>query len=357
MKKNNYFLLAVFTAVVAFTSQQAKAFPPYIYEGFDYEIGATPLNYNPLVPGTWGAVHMWKPASSWNGYGGSFSNTFPWGVTDVSPMVVPSLVQTGKYFNGNGEWVSCFLREINTDWNSPYWDYMDESKLGKSGTTLWFSVILRPQKNKKEAALGLCKAYNEQSVMKIGAFGGNYWGIRVNNDAEQALSTVPIVNDEAKFLVCKVEYTDVTGGTITLYIDPTPGVEPSNAAATLTTTSDIRFKSVQLLTHYSGGCMAADEIRIATTYDEVAPSTGPSTGLVQDMKKDIRVYSRDGKVVADLTMLKGLSTVSVIDTKGAVVKTIQNVGAESVTFDVANKGLYMVRVQNSGKSATLKVVL
>ncbi|HOL29828.1 MAG TPA: T9SS type A sorting domain-containing protein, partial [Paludibacteraceae bacterium] len=53
----------------------------------------------------------------------------------------------------------------------------------------------------------------------------------------------------------------------------------------------------------------------------------------------------------------GLSTVSVIDTKGAVVKTIQNVGAESVTFDVANKGLYMVRVQNSGKSATLKVVL
>ena len=70
-----------------------------------------------------------------------------------------------------------------------------------------------------------------------------------------------------------------------------------------------------------------------------------------------KVYNNNGQIAVDLTALKGASTVSVIDTKGSVIKTIQNVGAEMLTIHVANKGIYLVQVNNAGKTSTLKVVL
>lgn len=358
MKKTNYFFIAAIIAVLGFfISQKANAFAPYIYEGFDYAIGAMPLNYNPLVPGPYGDNGIWKPGSAWIGYGGAFSNTAPWGVSDASPMVVSSLVQTGKYFNGNGSWVPFFYRMVNTDWNSPYGEYLDGGKLGKTGTTLWFSVILRPQLTKKTAAMGLSTAGNNTSVVRVGAFGGNFWGIRVNNATEEALSTVPVVNDEAKFVVFKIEYTGATGGTISIFINPTPGVEPVNPAATLTTAFDIKFSHVQLIAEDTQGSMAADEIRIASTYAEAAPSNGPLSELKQNKLENIVVYGVNGTILADLTNLKGASIVTLFDLKGAVIEKIQYVGSEKVAIKVANKGLYIVRIQNSGKETNVKVAI
>lgn len=68
-------------------------------------------------------------------------------------------------------------------------------------------------------------------------------------------------------------------------------------------------------------------------------------------------YNRNGQIAVDLTALKGASSVSVIDTKGSVIKTIENAGAQLLTINVANKGLYLVQVKNGGKVSTSKVVL
>jgi len=70
-----------------------------------------------------------------------------------------------------------------------------------------------------------------------------------------------------------------------------------------------------------------------------------------------RIYNSNGKIAVDLTALKAASTVSVIDTKGSVIKTIENAGAQLLTINVANKGVYLVRVQNGAKVSTAKVVL
>jgi chitodextrinase len=70
-----------------------------------------------------------------------------------------------------------------------------------------------------------------------------------------------------------------------------------------------------------------------------------------------RIYSLNGQIAADLSTLKGATTVSVIDTKGSVIKTVRSTGSALLTINVANKGVYLVRVQNGAKVSTAKVVL
>ena len=70
-----------------------------------------------------------------------------------------------------------------------------------------------------------------------------------------------------------------------------------------------------------------------------------------------RIYSQSGKIIADLSSVNGASIVSVIDTKGSVIKTLQSKGFELLNINIPSKGIYLVRVQNGDKLSTQKVVL
>jgi len=69
------------------------------------------------------------------------------------------------------------------------------------------------------------------------------------------------------------------------------------------------------------------------------------------------VYGTNNKIVVDLSSVKGSSIVTVIDTKGSIVKSLQSQGAELLNINVSNKGIYLVRVQNGEKLLTQKVIL
>jgi len=356
--KTNYFFLSVACATILFFSAgKVSAAAPYIYEGFDYELGtATNANLNGFNGGI-----GWGVDRTWGVWGGDITGTATNGVTDDSPLTVAGLVQTARHLNGLDNWVNSVSRMINGVWYSPYADNLVNGNLGMPGTTLWYSVILRPQNNKKTCSLSLSKSGDRNFAVRVGAFGGSFWGIEVGEGTEnataEALSTVPIVNNEVKFLVFKIDYAQTVGGTITLYVDPTPGTEPTVASATLTTENDIQFTNVTLFSGYSMGDMAADELRIATTYALVAPSTGGTTGIAKNIVENVHVYSNNGQIVADLSAVKGAATVTVFDTKGSVIRTIQSAGAELLNINVANQGVYLVRVQNGANSSTVKVVL
>jgi len=97
-----------------------------------------------------------------------------------------------------------------------------------------------------------------------------------------------------------------------------------------------------------------------TTYDLIVNGSVADdlpTSIAQNKLNNVSVYAHNSQIIADLTAVKGASTVSVIDTKGAVIKTIQSAGTEMLTINVANKGIYMVQVKNAGKTSTLKVAL
>jgi len=80
------------------------------------------------------------------------------------------------------------------------------------------------------------------------------------------------------------------------------------------------------------------------------------TTFVQNNSAGGRIFTQNGAIVADLTSEIGTSTISVIDTKGTVIKTVA-AGSEFISFKVLNKGVYVVRVQNGQKLITKKVVL
>ncbi len=321
---------------------------PNLYEGFNYPLGATDFSYD---------AANWKGAwASVGGSGATFGGANN-GIATASPLVVSGLLQTGNYYLGTAAWVSTVLREVNRDWNSPYADYLTASskQLGLAGKTLWLSIILRPQTTSKTAYLGGGIGLDATCLFSIGAFGGTYWGLKIGTI--EYPSTVPIVVNEAVFLVCKIDFAATT--TVTLYVNPTPGAAPTGTPIVQTTTSDLSFVYIKLGTSGggTGGGMSADELHVATTYALVAPSTGGNTGITKNSVENVHVYSNNGQIVADLSALNSASTVTVFDIKGSAIKSIQSAGAELLHINVDNKGVYMVRIQNGAKVSTVKVVL
>ena len=248
-------------AVLFFLAFQASATAPNLYEGFNYTPGTTNLNFE-------GGNTNWR--EPWKTFGGAgIAGTANFGPATASPLVVSGLVQTGNYFKGNDGWTGMIMREFNRDWNSPYAEYQTNGRLGGvSGTTIWMSVILCPHDNKKTAFIG-GGGYNEELVFSAGAFGGSYWTLKIG--ATEYASTVPVVNDELAFVVCKFEYGATT--TVSMYVNPTPGTVPTGTPVVATTANDLSFQFVKLGTATDGtqGHASFDELHIATTYALVAP--------------------------------------------------------------------------------------
>jgi len=81
-----------------------------------------------------------------------------------------------------------------------------------------------------------------------------------------------------------------------------------------------------------------------------------STGIKELEAAWFSVYGKNGQIVADLAGVVGESTVKIIDLRGVIVKTIKtNDSLLNISFQ--NKGIYLVQVQNGGRSYTQKVVL
>jgi hypothetical protein len=108
------------------------------------------------------------------------------------------------------------------------------------------------------------------------------------------------------------------------------------------------------LKNHSNSLSTYDEIRFGLTFADVVPQK--STGIAQNKMAGVSIYSQSGQIVANLAGLKGTSTVTVIDAKGATLKSTTTTDAQ-VTVNVLNKGIYLLRVQNAGKSMTQKVIL
>jgi len=112
------------------------------------------------------------------------------------------------------------------------------------------------------------------------------------------------------------------------------------------------FTNTTAYKYYRFGGIANDNFTIA----EFVLSSIP-TAISTINETGARIYTNNGKIVANLSAVKGASTVSVFDTKGVVIKTIQSTGIELLTVNVVDKGIYLVQVKNAGKVSTVKVVL
>jgi hypothetical protein len=81
-----------------------------------------------------------------------------------------------------------------------------------------------------------------------------------------------------------------------------------------------------------------------------------STYLSNLHKTGLQVYNANGTIYADLTSLKGTSTVTVYDLSGSIIRIIK-AGSGLVSVDVPAKGLYIVRIENNTNQSTLKTIV
>lgn len=242
------------------------------YEGFDYlKMAITDLNGGRGWNGGW-AVQ--DPVGN---------DATGFAVDNASPLMVSNLRQSGNYMIlGHGS-EQCG-RALDVSSNGAFKDYLTSTAggaIGKAGTSLWFSAIIRPQNNNKTCNVSFNNSgvswYGENTSKKLafGGFGGNYWGFAFGFEAQQVqyLSTVPIVNNVPVFLVAKVDF-DATN-TVNLYINPAPGNVPTGTLVTGSSTLNLDFRNLGTTFTYDANKMGLDEIRFGKSYADVAPISIP----------------------------------------------------------------------------------
>ena len=79
----------------------------------------------------------------------------------------------------------------------------------------------------------------------------------------------------------------------------------------------------------------------------------PVSTLVADLLKKQNIYSANGSII---TSLSDDATVTIIDAKGSVVYQ-KAVNAQTLSIPVAQKGLFLIRIQNKNENTTSKVLV
>lgn len=85
-------------------------------------------------------------------------------------------------------------------------------------------------------------------------------------------------------------------------------------------------------------------------------ATSPRTGT-KKIETNMSIYGTGNTIMVDLSSLDGSTLITVIDTRGSVVKSIQSNASGLLNIDIPTHGIYMVLVQNEGNLTSQKIVL
>lgn len=292
--RNNVKRVVSFMAVVATLSYNDVKAQLLLYEPFDYPLGGSIKDKNGQgVPN--GFSDPWR----------SNNATTPNIITSPS-LPFFGLKTSGNYIIG---WNNGGIgRRINIG-GSQFTNYVDNGKLGKSGTTLYYSGLIRKEANNNSNAAvfymnnGCCVSQtNISPKFAIGYFGNKsetggvkYWTLYNHeygngtgdefdrdNIGVYTKSNVEVVEGQTMFYVLKVEYGTPfsSNTTFSLYINPLPinGL-PNTADVTYASNYNFVIESIAMEDNSSTNAYSVDELRIGATFADVAPPVVNVNGL------------------------------------------------------------------------------
>ncbi len=159
-------------------------------------------------------------------------------------------------------------------------------EFGKEGTTLWLSCLMRRDATTAVGSGrygGLSFFHNggaEELLIGIPWEAAN-WGIHFHDLGANApgLSATPIVNGTTVWLVVKLTF-GISGASdrVDLFVNPSPTASPTTPSATRSG-GDIQFTVIRFQTGTSTTTVSMDELRIGTTWEDVAPATEQNFAL------------------------------------------------------------------------------
>jgi hypothetical protein len=153
------------------------------------------------------------------------------------------------------------------------------TSFGTDGTSRWFSFLHNASFNGGTnpnigGELDIGPSGGPQ--LKVGAAWGSDWSMRAPIGANEyfATSSTPVPTGTTTFIVVRVDYGSTD--TVRMWVNPTPGVQPSDAsaAATLTLPAGVTFSVGNTLTLNGGTYYTQaqfDELRYGLSYAAVAP--------------------------------------------------------------------------------------
>jgi hypothetical protein len=223
------------------------------YEPFNYGPAGVPL-IGQSGGGSFGFATPWLPG----GFNASIFDNYE--VADDSLSFKQLRTSGGRVQSGP----TFSLAGLTRDFNVP---------LGTSGTTRYYSFLLRPEGTLNEGLFNGFFGLNLESAGEPEIFSGKPGGgaieryaIEDRGGGGQVASAVPVAVDETAFLVIKADFR-AGADVFTLYVNPTPGA-PEPAAGAVKTSA---FGTGSGFTLYSTGAFSIDELRLGTTYADVTP--------------------------------------------------------------------------------------
>ena len=144
---------------------------------------------------------------------------------------------------------------------------------GASGTTRYYSFLLRPEGTLHEGAFNGFFGLNLESPGEPEIFAGKPGGgaigqyvIEDRGGGGQFASGVPASVGNTAFFVVRADF-GANADVFTLYVNPTPGApEPASGVE-----KTAPFGTASGFTLYSTGAFSVDELRLGTTYADVTP--------------------------------------------------------------------------------------
>ncbi|AHF91700.1 anchor protein [Opitutaceae bacterium TAV5] len=228
------------------------------YEGFDYTSG--------------------DALSGQAGGDGWLAGGFAWGAAPVSggeanaTVGAGNLDHAGLSATGNHAVVSAAGAYPNRYIAVAPYGGLPFGNAGNPVTELWIGFLFQPDTSSfAQLRLSTFGAEGGGSIMSFGSSLGHAELGNVVSEADDVF-----VSGQTYFIAVQILFNTDSGAadTVHMYVNPTPGpVAPSVSAALLTNTgADISFERIGLV---AGTSAAFDEIRIGTTFADIAPAVIP----------------------------------------------------------------------------------
>ncbi len=204
------------------------------------------------------------------------------------PLSYSTLSTAGNYAVGGHEWLATG-RKVDVASTGPLQQYLTGSQVGKSGTTVWASYLLRIDTPPASDEISVSLHSNSNvpylgtptwapANIAAGYFGAAsksngvaYWSLRVRNAVTR--TSVPITAGQTVLIVIQAAFGHTNK--VNLYLNPPlGGSAPAKASASATTASSVAFGAFAFLAGSSAGSASLDEIRIGSSFAAVTPTGG-----------------------------------------------------------------------------------
>lgn len=308
----------------------------------------------------------WGWRAEWYVQAGDTS--FPgYNVLSGDPLAFDGLAQNGIHArggtNGYNNW-----REFDASSDGRAAGFLTDGKLGKAGTTLYFSAMLRKEEATDEETEMLLRTpwccdgnwigfgYSGQESNDGGK---RYWSLRIDSTVYRTDQEVAV--GSTAFFVLKLTFTE-SSTTADLFINPTDlgSLEPSTPTVSASADRLFRFNAVCMQTTSGGPQWSMDELRLGVSYASVTPegstraSHPTACGATEPRQTPCIRQSANGLVC---TFTGPRATVRILDGRGRTRLVID--GARSgrhLPLESMAPGLYVVHLTD-GQTPTARAIL